>query len=144
MSAPENAEAMSGGCLCGAVRFSAIPQHAEMDVCHCSMCRRWSGGVFMGVMCVAGSLSLENESALGIYTSSEWGERCFCKQCGSNLFWRMQDGSACAVSAQAFDDPQAFAFTMQIYVEEQPANYTFANETKRLTGAEVTAMFAGN
>lgn len=143
MSTGETTAALAGHCLCGAVRFRAVPVHREMDICHCGMCRRWSGGVFMGVMCTE-KVEVENEAALGIYKSSDFAERCFCKECGSALFWRMRDGSLTSVSAQAFDDAEAFALTMQIYVDEQPRNYAFANETKRLTGAEVAAMFAGN
>ena len=109
-----------------------------MGVCHCSMCRRWSGGTFMAVECGA-NVDIEDESALGIFSSSDWGERVFCKSCGSTLFWRMRDGSTTVVAAQAFDDPGAFAFTSEIYVDEKPHNYDFANNTRKMTGAEFLA-----
>ena len=134
-------KALNGRCLCGAVKFQATPQGAEMTVCHCVMCRRWSGGTFTAIDCT-GALKIEDASALGVYRSSEWGERCFCKQCGSSLFWRMQDGSHISVAAQAFDDPAQFAFTTEIFIDEKPANYAFANQTKKLTGAEVFEAFA--
>lgn len=133
------AQALKGQCLCGAVTFEAAPEKLEMGACHCSMCRRWSGGVFLAVEC--GVLKIADESQLGVYKSSEWGERCFCKACGSTLFWRMQDGSHAAVSVQAFDDPGAFALVSEIFSDEQPASYAFANATKRMTGAETIAAF---
>ena len=132
----------AGGCLCGAVRFTAIPVESEMDACHCSMCRRWSAGPFMGVSCGT-SLEVADPAALGSFVSSEHAERQFCRTCGSTLFWRMRDGSAAFVSAQAFDDPSAFPFGKEIFVDEQPANYAFAGERVRMTGAEVIAAFAG-
>ena len=41
------------------------------------------------------------------------------------------------VSAEAFDDRSDFAFTTQIFIDEKPAYYTFANATKDMTGPEV-------
>jgi hypothetical protein len=132
----------SGSCLCGAVRFTATPEKAEMAICHCGMCRRWSGGVFMGVDC-SGGFEIEDDQNVGVHQSSDWGERGFCKVCGSTLFWRMRDGSSVHVSPQALDDPAAFDLTLEIFIDEKPANYAFANGTKKLTGAEIMAMFAG-
>ncbi|HRP12140.1 MAG TPA: GFA family protein [Terricaulis sp.] len=95
--------------------------------------------MFLAVECA--SLKVADESSLGVYKSSDWGERCFCKTCGSTLFWRMQGGAHAAVSVQAFEQPEQFAFVSEIFVDEQPASYAFANETKRMTGAEVIAAF---
>lgn len=128
----------AGQCLCGAVKFTATPSKDEMGVCHCAMCRRWTGGVFTAVSC-GDSVKIEDETSLGVYVSSDWGERCFCKQCGSTLFWRMRDGSNVAVAAQAFDEPGSFAFTSEIFIDEKPSNYEFANNTKQQTGAELFA-----
>ncbi|MBN9670787.1 GFA family protein [Roseibium aggregatum] len=134
---------LSGGCLCGSVRFSARPENGEMAVCHCSMCRHWSGGAFMAVSCgTMDSIEVKGEDTLGVYKSSDYGERVFCAKCGSNLMWRMADGSHTSVAAQAFDDPSAFKFTTEIFVDEQPANYAFANDTRKMTGPEVFALFA--
>ena len=35
-----------GGCLCGAVEIEAKTLVAFVGACHCSMCRKWSGGHF--------------------------------------------------------------------------------------------------
>ncbi len=134
---------LSGRCLCGAVRFTATPTVMEMGVCHCGMCRRWAGGAFTAVSC-GKSVLIDGEGHLGVYTSSDWGERCFCKICGSTLFWRMRDGTNTAVSAQAFDDPASFAFTEEIFIDEKPANYAFANDTKEMTGAEMFAALTAH
>jgi hypothetical protein len=90
---------------------------------------------------VGHSLKVETPQALGVYTSSDWGERCFCTKCGSTLFWRMRDGSHQVVAAQAFDDPGQFAFNSEIFIDENPGNYAFSNQTKKLTGAEFIAQF---
>jgi hypothetical protein len=132
----------TGHCLCGAVRFKATPRREEMGVCHCGMCRRWSGGTFMAVDCGT-SVEIEDDTRLGVYVSSDWGERVFCKSCGSTLFWRMRDGSDTVVSAQAFDEPADFRFVSEIFTDEQPPNYAFANDTRRMTGPEFIALVTG-
>ncbi|GJE02282.1 GFA family protein [Methylobacterium isbiliense] len=133
---------LSGRCLCGAVRFRARPRRLEMDVCHCGLCRRWSGGALMAVECDPG-LAVEDEGQLGLYASSDHGERGFCRACGTSLFWRMRDGSFLAVCAQAFDAPDRFVLATEIFIDDKPANYAFANDTHKMTGAEVVAAFAG-
>ena len=111
-----------------------------MGVCHCSMCRRWSGGAWFGVDC-GRNVKVADEAQLGVYKSSNWGERCFCKTCGATLFWRLQSGDHHVVSVNAFDDPGHFAFVSEIYIDEQPRTYAFSNQTKRMTGAEFLAAF---
>ncbi|KAA0970671.1 GFA family protein [Aureimonas fodinaquatilis] len=132
---------LSGGCLCGNVRFSAVPEKLEMDVCHCSMCRKWSGGVFMAVPC-GDSVEFVKSDTLETYKSSEWGERLFCRACGSSLFWRLQSPHQYVVAMHAFDDISQFHFAEEIFIDEKPAHYSFSNDTRKLTGAEVMAAFA--
>jgi hypothetical protein len=132
---------LSGSCLCGAVRFSARPEKLEMDVCHCGMCRKWSGGTFMAVPC--GEVKVVDEAALGVYPSSDWAERVFCRSCGSSLFWRLRGrGGPVAVSMQSFDDLSPFTFAEEIFIDEKPSLYAFAGERPRKTGAQVVAEFA--
>ncbi|MFD2235867.1 GFA family protein [Aureimonas populi] len=131
----------AGACLCGSVRLSAIPSKLEMDVCHCSMCRRWSGGTFMAVPC-GDSLEFESAGTLGVYRSSDYAERLFCTACGSTLAWRMSDGSSAAVAMHVFTDTEGFVFAEEIFIDEKPPHYSFANDTRKLTGAEVMAQFA--
>ncbi|MBC7770806.1 MAG: GFA family protein [Phycisphaerales bacterium] len=130
---------LPGRCLCGAVRFAATPEKMTMDACHCSMCRRWGGGPAMTVFCA--DMQFENESAVGVYPSSDWAERGFCKTCGSSLFWRTRDHKMFTVSAHAFDNPEQFQFDVEIYIDEKPSNYAFANPTRKMTGGEVVAAF---
>ncbi len=38
---------ISGGCLCGAVRFRVTAKPVAAYYCHCTMCQKNSGGPFM-------------------------------------------------------------------------------------------------
>ena len=134
-------KAVSGGCLCGAVRFTATLKNHELGVCHCSMCRKWAAGPFFAMEC-EGTVKIADASQLGAYRSSEWAERCFCKQCGSVLFYRLVGKDFSAVSAEAIDDKSGLTFTSQIFIDDKPAYYDFANKTHNMTGADVFAAFA--
>ncbi len=130
----------TGRCLCGAVTFSARLAKAEMDVCHCGMCRRWSGGVFMAVPCE--NVSIEGDDAVGVYVSSDWAERVFCKNCGASLVWRLRGGGFTVASYQSLDDQSGLIFSEEIFVDEKPELYAFAGHRIHKTGAEVIAAAA--
>ncbi|MGR3803585.1 GFA family protein [Marinibacterium profundimaris] len=132
--------ALTGSCLCGACTFTAVPE-ATSGVCHCGMCRTWSGGMFIGVGC-GDSLSFSDGAPVGVYASSDWGERLFCATCGSTLAWRTTDRKMNVVSVQTFEDPSAFPLVSEIFYDEKPGSYALAGDTKKMTGAEVMAMFA--
>lgn len=111
-----------------------------MDACHCDMCRKWSGGVLMTVPCH--DVVVADDAQLGIYPSSEWGERVFCKTCGTSLFWRLRDGSGhVAVAFPSLDDSSGLEFAEEIFIDSKPALYEFAGERRRKTGAQVIAEF---
>jgi hypothetical protein len=132
---------ITGHCLCGAVNLSAQVKNHDVDACHCSMCRRWTSGPLL-VISVDGAIRFEGVENIGVYKSSEWGWRAFCKICGTSLYWHMSGTDHYAVSAGMLDDPSKLVFTTEIFVDEKPAYYAFANDTKKMTGEEVVAAFA--
>ncbi|PHR91129.1 MAG: aldehyde-activating protein [Robiginitomaculum sp.] len=101
------------------------------------MCQKWAAGPYMAISC--SDVVFESEAALGVYKSSEWGERGFCKTCGTSLFWRMT--GYCGVSEGAFDALGPISFTTEVFIDEKPTHYEFANKTTQMTGAEVFALF---
>ena len=88
------------------------------------------------------TLKIDDAKSLGVYRSSEWAERGFCKACGTPLYYRLIDKDMYFVSAEAFDDVMDISFTTQIFIDEKPSYYDFANKTHNMTGAEVFAQFA--
>ena len=131
----------TGRCLCGACTFSAEPAD-EAGVCHCSMCRKWTGGINMAVSCK--NVTWNDDAPLVTYPSSAWAERVFCGKCGSNLYWRAVNGPETeqVLALMAFDDPERFPVVSEIFYDEKLPTYALAGETKKMTGAEVMAMFA--
>ncbi len=130
----------TGSCLCGACRLSAEPK-AEAGVCHCGMCRKWSGGILI-VTESDSPVTFNDDAPLGVYSSSEWGERVFCKNCGSSLVWRSLDGAHHVVSVQVFDDPGRFPVVSEIFIDRKPSSYALAGAHRTMTEAEFMAQFA--
>lgn len=129
---------VEGRCLCGAVKITATPAKPHIEACHCDMCRRWGGIAFMGVQC-GPNASFEGEEHITRYKSSEWAERGFCSKCGTNLFYLFTPANNYSFPAGLFDDLGDMELTEEIFVDEQPPYYTFAQDTVRKTGPEIIA-----
>jgi hypothetical protein len=138
--------AATGSCLCGAVTYKASVKTGA-GVCHCAMCRSWSGGPFMAAH-ASGDVEFTGSDNIARYSSSEWAERGFCNRCGSNLFYHLlprpglPDGEY-ILSAGTIKEQQHFEFDNEVYYEHAPGWYAFANEDQRtrLTEAEIMAMY---
>ncbi len=136
----EKTKASTGSCLCKKIKVSVTQLNTDLGVCHCSMCRKWSAGPFLGVDC-GSDVTIEGKEHLGVFNSSDWAERAFCKNCGTNMFYRLKDSQQHIFSSEVFNETE-LNFDHQIFVEEKPSYYDFSNETKKMTGAEVFAAYA--
>jgi hypothetical protein len=128
---------LEGRCLCGVVHISVAEPRPVVDVCHCTMCQRWTGGAFGGVH--GGEVTVTGEEHVRIYRSSEWAERAFCGACGSSLWYRFMPTGTRSFLSGLFDLPKGFVIERQIFVDEKPTWFDFAQETPMLTGEQVIA-----
>ncbi len=130
-------------CLCGSVAIEAELSSTEVAACHCSMCRKWAGGPMLAIDC-GGSVKFKNESLVTRYPSSDWADRGFCSKCGTHLFYYLKSANQYHLPAGLMETDADYALTHQIFIDEKPAYYSFSNETKNMTGAEVFAEFENN
>jgi len=129
-----------GKCLCGAVAITAKNASNNVGACHCSMCRRWGGGPLMAIDCGT-DVSIDGEENVSVFNTSEWAERGFCSKCGSHLFYRLKQTGQHIIAAGIFEDGESLVFDHQVFIDEKPSYYRFANETHDMTGAEVFAKY---
>lgn len=136
---------LSGKCVCGAVSYTVSGSHEHIGACHCSMCRRWSGGVFLGLKAAADQVTISGAENLTTYTSSDWAERAFCKTCGANLYYRVTAEGPHAgdyhLGVGTLDDAAGLALNEQLFIDLKPGGYTFEEDTHSLTQAQVLEMF---
>lgn len=127
----------TGRCLCGAVTYAATGLDPEIHACHCETCRRWTGGP--GLATRTESVQFTGEDKIKIFDSSEWAERAFCGECGTNLFFRMKADGMTMIWAGTLDDTSRLCLGGEIYVDSKPPGYDFAGEHERLTGEQFLA-----
>lgn len=129
-----------GRCLCGAVRITVRAAESNVGACHCDMCRRWGGGPFMEVRCGA-DVAFEGADHVSVFASSPWAERGFCRTCGTHLFYRFKKTGDHHIPVGLLEGDAGLVFDHQVFIDEKPPYYSFANETQTLTGAEIAAMY---
>ena len=131
--------ALSGGCLCGAVRFEASDVETHHLSCHCKMCRRWNGGPNLAAK--VGAITFKGEDNIANYASSEWADRGFCRKCGSNLYYFLKPTGDFYVSTGAFDDDAPFRLVREVFIARKPDGYAFAGDLPGVTEAQVMESF---
>ena len=83
---------LEGHCLCGKVRYKIDGPLGGVRYCHCSLCRHANGTAFSA----NSSLMRKNftltsgEDLISEYESSPGAFRCFCSNCGSPVFSRVE------------------------------------------------------
>jgi hypothetical protein len=99
---------MTGGCLCGAVRFELDGPFETVAQCHCESCKKLSGGVGTanGRTRSDAIRILEGADVIRTYQPAEGSAKTFCSLCGSNLFgggW--PESERCSVRLTTLDEP---------------------------------------
>lgn len=114
--------AITGGCMCGAVRYEAAGEPAYNALCHCESCRRASGAPMVGwALFEQDKVSITGTTVS--YNSSRDVQRQFCGTCGTGLFFLSASVFPGKIDIQTatFDDPDALAPTACIQMADAPA-----------------------
>lgn len=138
----EQQQSRTGRCLCGAVALT-VRTGSGVSICHCGLCRRWSGGPMFALHCEEAPC-IDGLDQVTVFATSEWAERGFCRRCGTHLFYRLRDGGFHAVPAGLFGDADDLVLEEQVFIDRQPGYYAFANQTRTLTEAQVFTLFGAS
>jgi hypothetical protein len=109
---------LDGSCWCGGVRFRVTQPFVSLGFCHCTSCKRISGGAGTANARVR-SEAIEIEQGrelLTTYQPDEGSAKTFCSVCGANLFgggW--PESEEVSVRLPAIDTP----------FDERPQAHTF-------------------
>ena len=110
----------SGGCLCGAVRFTANAEPMFTGNCHCKDCQRSTGGPFTPAMFFpadAVTVTGSTNSFRSLADSGKYIDRCFCPTCGSQLFSKLEMlPGMLGLKAGTLDDSSLYQPAVDIYV----------------------------
>lgn len=121
MDSTATPEALTGGCLCGAVRYRATPQSREGYYCHCRMCQLAFGNTRAAFL----NLRADGVEWLTpppqLYASSSFARRGFCARCGTPLTFQYLGSEYIDLAVGSLDDPGAVRPTSHFAVESRIA-----------------------
>jgi len=129
---------MTGGCMCGAVRYEVSGEPLAVSHCHCLSCRKHNGGP---VVTLAGFLAPQvsfSGDQRGVYESSQGVGRAFCGKCGTPLTWEGDAGEELGqileIHLSTFDDPEALVPTGHAFYPERISWFDIADDLPRFEG----------
>lgn len=138
---------LSGGCQCGAVRFSVGTEGlGTASICHCRMCQKAFGNYFAPLVAVGKAAFEWTRGKPATFVSSSVVTRGFCRACGTPLTYDAPDGGGLALAIGAFDTPDALPPTIQYGTEARLECFaTLPELPARATDddPEAVAFFAG-
>lgn len=100
------AEALTGGCLCGGVRFELTEPPVSASYCHCTRCQKRTGtAASPQARIVPGSIRVTGQELVRAYEPPDGFPKAFCSACGSALWSINPDtGQIASVRMGLFDD----------------------------------------
>lgn len=99
---------ITGGCLCGQVRFEASGEPYRVGLCHCLDCRKKHGALL-------NASAIYPESAVSVSgQTSSYQNHHFCPHCGSPVFSR--SGDEVELNLGSLDAPDQFKPTYELWV----------------------------
>jgi hypothetical protein len=135
----------TGGCLCGAVRYTITTDKTGLGACSCEQCRRHTGSLLV-TLDGPGEAITFTEGAPAVYPSSSWAERGFCRDCGSTLFYRVTAGKMTgwtAMAAGTLDSLEGLRIENEVFADGTGGAYVLAGAHERLTGEETMKKYSG-
>lgn len=113
----------TGGCLCGAVRYTIAVDPLMQAVCHCKNCQKQAGSAYSIIAGVpADALTITGTPAtyMDKGDSGSAVTRQFCGTCGSPLFSLVESAPGLVfVKAGTLDDTSDFNPQVQVWTKSR-------------------------
>ncbi len=122
MSPGEARPPVTGGCLCGGIRYRIDGAFGVTANCHCTMCRKAQGSAFATNANVARDdfHLLQGADLITEYESSAGKLRCFCRVCGSPIYsYRVAEPAVVRVRFGTLDGDPGVRAALHFAVESK-------------------------
>ncbi len=140
---------MTGGCMCGAIRYELGSDPFDCGWCHCRTCQLNSGAPAMVFATVPDGdfVWTKGADAVRSVSSSSFGHRFFCGRCGTPFLMKVDhQPETVDFSVATLDRPDGVAPGFHIFWESKiawfhpaddlPRHEKFRPETRGLEGTE--------
>jgi len=114
---------LTGGCLCGRVRYEAAADHREGYYCHCRMCQLAFGNTRAAYLNLRKDQLRWTAEPPTRHASSKIAVRTFCGKCGTPLSFEFLDSAYMDISIGSLDDPAQVKPTSHFAVESRIAGW---------------------
>ena len=136
---------VTGGCLCGRVRYEAEVFLKNGYICHCTICQKSTGQPAEITVPIKASTLKYLEAEPKYYVSSELGKRGFCEECGSRIVWQAshpEDDWLTNIQVGSLDNPSEARPSSHIFVNTQLSWYQLSEDLPRFAEDDSDALFA--
>jgi len=103
---------LTGGCLCGAVRYRTSGRPKRVGICHCATCKRETGSPLPAFAIFASGDVTVTGTTTGFRTSPACDRR-FCPTCGSPVY--VDEGEEYTVPVGSLDEPDRVAPSYELW-----------------------------
>lgn len=111
--------AITGGCLCGKIRYTADVEPAFTGLCHCHDCQKFTGSAFAAILGIPKDSLTVTGTLKGFTKRGDSGkpiERRFCPDCGASVLDEAEAMPGIVMIAiGTLDDPSWVKPASQIY-----------------------------
>ena len=109
-----------GGCHCGSLRYQFDAPLQDIAHCHCSICRRTSGGIVTTWISVPIASFQWTEGSPTPYDSGPTCVRYFCNNCGAQLALLSRNSPELIdVTVATFDHPELAPANRHIWTDNR-------------------------
>ena len=108
---------LTGGCQCGAVRYSFEGVPEQIALCHCRMCQKATGSVAWAFFTIPRAALTWTRGQPSHFRSSAAALRGYCAGCGTPLTFEPEGETTIDMGVATLDAPATLKPTMQYWVD---------------------------
>lgn len=130
---------VTGGCMCGVVRYEAEGPPLCVGHCHCVSCRRHTGAPIVTFVAFKAGKVRFTQGDRSIYNSSPDVGRGFCGQCGTPLTWEGNYRGHMIIEfhISTLDDPDAYVPDRHWHFGERISWFDVSDDLPRYRNTDV-------
>jgi hypothetical protein len=129
---------MQGGCFCGSVRFTVTDKPRAVCICHCTSCRRASGGGMVPWATFALAAFQVESGSLTLCETSPGVIRGHCARCGTSISYRHATRPDEVDLTLSSLEPHDLVPTCHIWTDDKPAWSIIGDDLPRFPHTQTT------
>ena len=136
-------ETITGGCLCGEIRYKCQGEPVHSFICHCTDCQQFSGSAFAAALIFRKEdFHVLSGAPTRFAVTAESGkevEREFCRKCGASLFEVLEKRpDFIGVAAGSLDNKAVFKPDRHVWTKSQMATIQVNDDLPKFEKAGIS------